>query len=111
MSERLGHVALEKDRRSLLATDQPYYGAERHDYSDETAAAIDEEVKRIVDETFERTVALLTERRKLLDRTAKSLLEKETLTESDLVSLTRKSKAPAPSAPEMGDSGPAARQM
>ncbi|MBN9079428.1 MAG: ATP-dependent zinc metalloprotease FtsH [Rhizobiales bacterium] len=108
MSERLGHVALEKDRRSLLATDQPYYGAERHDYSDETAAAIDEEVKRIVDETFERTAALLTERRKLLDRTAKSLLEKETLTESDLASLTRKSKAPAPNAPEVRDSGRAA---
>ncbi len=25
MSERLGHIALEKDRRSFLATDQPYY--------------------------------------------------------------------------------------
>jgi cell division protease FtsH len=26
MTEKLGHVALEKDRRSFLATDQPYYG-------------------------------------------------------------------------------------
>ncbi len=65
MSERLGHIALEKDRRSFLATDQPYYGPQERTYSDETAAAVDKEVRRIVDETFERT--------------ARRLLEKETL--------------------------------
>jgi cell division protease FtsH len=108
MSKRLGHVALEKDRRSLFATDQPYYGAERHNYSDETAAAIDEEVKRIVDETFERTVVLLTERRELLERTAKFLLEKETLNETDLASLAHEPDIRVPSAPEVGDSGRAA---
>lgn len=59
MSERLGHIALEKDRRSFLATDQPYYGPQERTYSDETAAAVDKEVRRIVDETFERTVGLL----------------------------------------------------
>src|SRR5690606_14741745 len=84
MSERLGHVALEKDRRSLLGTDQPYYGMEQRSYSDETAAAVDEEVRRIVDETFERTVALLTERRDVLERTARQLLEKETLDEREI---------------------------
>src|SRR5690554_4268908 len=66
MSEKLGHIALEKDRRSFLATDQPYYGPQERSYSDETAAAVDAEVRRIVDETFDRTVALLSERRDLL---------------------------------------------
>ncbi|MPR61497.1 ATP-dependent metallopeptidase FtsH/Yme1/Tma family protein [Ochrobactrum intermedium] len=79
MSERLGHIALEKDRRSFLATDQPYYGPQERTYSDETAAAVDKEVRRIVDETFERTVGLLAERRDMLERTARRLLEKETL--------------------------------
>ena len=79
MSERLGHIALEKDRRSFLATDQPYYGPQERTYSDETAAAVDKEVRRIVDETFERTVGLLAERRDELERTARRLLEKETL--------------------------------
>src|SRR5690606_26784285 len=37
MSERLGHVALEKDRRSFLATDPPWYGPEERGYSEETA--------------------------------------------------------------------------
>src|SRR5262249_13255141 len=42
MTEKLGNVALEKDRRSYLATDQPYYGPQERSYSDETAASIDE---------------------------------------------------------------------
>jgi cell division protease FtsH len=84
MSEKIGHVALEKDRRSFLATDQPYYGAKDRSYSDETAAAVDEEVRRIADETFDRTVDLLVERRELLERTARRLLEKETLAEREI---------------------------
>ncbi|UUP19540.1 ATP-dependent zinc metalloprotease FtsH [Nitratireductor thuwali] len=94
MSEKVGHIALEKDRRSFLATDQPYYGPQERCYSDETAAAVDEEVRRIVDETFGRTVALLTERRDALERTARRLLEKETLDEREireLVDETRRS--------------------
>ncbi|TIQ10746.1 MAG: ATP-dependent zinc metalloprotease FtsH [Mesorhizobium sp.] len=87
MSDRLGHVALEKDRRSFLATDQPYYGQQEPSYSDETAAAVDEEVRRIVDRAFDRTVALLSERRDLLERTARRLLEKETLDEAELHAL------------------------
>jgi cell division protease FtsH len=89
MTDRLGHVALEKDRRSFLATDQPYYGPQERSYSDETAAAIDEEVKRIVDETFDRTVNLLRERRDALERIARRLLEKETLDEREMAALAR----------------------
>ena len=87
MSDRLGHIALEKDRRSFLATDQPYYGPQERSYSEETAAAIDEEVKRIVDGTFDRTVGLLRERRDTLERVARRLLETETLDEGEMTAL------------------------
>ncbi|MBX5067526.1 ATP-dependent zinc metalloprotease FtsH [Rhizobium lentis] len=87
MTEKLGHVALEKDRRSFLATDQPFYGPQEHEYSDETAAAVDEEVRRIVDTTFGRAVELLRKRKSMLERAARLLLEKETLNETDLRSL------------------------
>lgn len=90
MTERLGHVALEKDRRSFLTTDQPYYGPQERDYSDETAAAVDEEVKRIVEETFGRTVALLQERREILEKSSRLLLERETLGEEELREILRK---------------------
>ncbi|AJC83354.1 ATP-dependent metalloprotease FtsH 2 (plasmid) [Rhizobium etli bv. phaseoli str. IE4803] len=87
MTEKLGHVALEKDRRSLLSNDQPFYGPQEHQYSDETAATIDEQIRRIVDEAFDRTVGLLEVRKKTLERAARLLLEKETLNETELKSL------------------------
>ena len=87
MTDKLGHVTLEKDRRSFLATDQPYYGPQERTYSDETAAAIDEEVKRIIDEIFDRTVKLLNEHRDALERIARKLLEKETLDEREIAAL------------------------
>jgi cell division protease FtsH len=87
MTEKLGHVALDKDRRSLLATEQPYFGPPERSYSDETAAVIDAEVRHIVDDTFKRTVALLEARREVLVRAAKLLLEKETLGEEELRAL------------------------
>lgn len=77
-------MALEKDRRSFLATDQPYYGPQERDYSEETAAAVDEEIKRIIDETFARTVKLLQDRRDTLQTMSRMLLERETLAQADL---------------------------
>jgi len=87
MSEKLGNVALEKDERSFLSPNPFGNGARERAYSDETATAIDDEVRAIVDRVFDRTVALLQERRDVLERTAQRLLEKETLDEAELVQL------------------------
>ncbi|MGE0719800.1 MAG: ATP-dependent metallopeptidase FtsH/Yme1/Tma family protein, partial [Alphaproteobacteria bacterium] len=84
MSERLGHIALERDQRSYLSPNPLADGARERSYSDETAEAIDEEVKGIVDAAFTRTVAILQARRAILERTARRLLEKETLDEAEL---------------------------
>ncbi|MQW55156.1 ATP-dependent zinc metalloprotease FtsH, partial [Sinorhizobium meliloti] len=83
MTEDVGHVALERDRRSLL-TREPLYGPRERDYSEATAAMIDEQVRRIVEHAFHRTVALLKEQRPTLERAAKLLLEQETITEDEL---------------------------
>jgi cell division protease FtsH len=87
MSPRLGHVALEKDARSFLSPNPLADGAREQAYSDETATAIDDEVRGLVDGVFERTVGLLRERREVLERTARRLLEKETLEEAELKAL------------------------
>jgi cell division protease FtsH len=84
MTVRLGHVALEKEQRSLFAYEGALSAPRERAYSDETAADIDAEVKRIVDQVFERTVNLLDERRNLLERLAKHLLEQETLDEQQI---------------------------
>jgi cell division protease FtsH len=89
MSEKLGGVAYERDPGNFLAgADRPFPTRER-DYADETAAAVDEEVRAIVDRVFERAQGILKARRAILDRAAKKLLEKETLEQSDLEALIR----------------------
>ncbi|QFU16902.1 ATP-dependent zinc metalloprotease FtsH [Microvirga thermotolerans] len=93
MSERLGHVALEKDRRTFLAG-QDLLPPQERDYADDTAAAIDEEVRAIVQAAMQRTVKLLEERRDVLERTARRLLEKETLDEAELAELVGPAGSP-----------------
>ncbi|WP_264185574.1 ATP-dependent zinc metalloprotease FtsH [Roseicella aerolata] len=89
MSEALGSVAYERDPRGLLAGPNPLPGGPRErDYGEAAGDAIDTEVRRIVDGALERTVALLREQREALERTAKRLLEKETLDEKELAELT-----------------------
>ncbi len=87
MSEKLGSVAYDRDPRSFLAGANPLPGPRPRDYGEATADAIDAEVRSIVDGALERTVALLRERREVLDRCARQLLEKETLDEAELLEL------------------------
>jgi cell division protease FtsH len=83
MTEKLGHIALDRER-SMFLTPAEANARQERTYSDETAAAVDQEVRSIVDKVFERTVSLLQERRDLLERTARRLLEVETLDENEL---------------------------
>jgi cell division protease FtsH len=83
MSPRLGQVSFEKDRRTLLLTantdPQP-----RGEYSEQTARAIDDEVRRIIDEQRERATEVLSHRHEVLLRAAQVLLSKETITGAEL---------------------------
>ena len=84
MVEKLGNVAYEGDRASFLG---PGTGFQERNYSEETAREIDCAVREIVKSAFDRSVALLTERRELLERSARLLLEKETLGEEELAKI------------------------
>lgn len=59
-------------------------------YSEETGKIIDEEVRFMVERTYQRTLALLTERKSELERLAKALLEREVLFQSDVEALIGK---------------------
>jgi len=54
------------------------------DYSEETARAIDNEVKRIITETYQQVKDLLKKHIDLLHKIAQALLEKETIDGSTL---------------------------
>jgi cell division protease FtsH len=59
---------------------QPFLGyslSQGRSYSEETAARIDEEVKRLVDEAYAQTLSLLENNRDKLEMLAKDLLENE----------------------------------
>jgi AFG3 family protein len=81
MNDKIGHLS--------------YYDANRSEYSqrpysDATATLIDQEVKKIVDEAYDRTLKLLKEKQSDLEIIAKELLEKEILFQTDLTRLIGK---------------------
>jgi cell division protease FtsH len=86
MDSKLGHVAYESERHTMLGDNVPMSTART--YSEETAREIDCALRAMVDITFKRAVDLLTQRRTILETGAQRLLEKETLTEHDLQELT-----------------------
>ncbi|NHA07763.1 ATP-dependent zinc metalloprotease FtsH [Mucilaginibacter sp. HC2] len=53
-------------------------------YSDTTAEMIDNEVRKLVDDVYQKTKVLLNEKREGLEKIAQKLLEKEVLFQSDL---------------------------
>lgn len=59
-------------------------------YSEETGKLIDEEVRGIIDEAYQRTIKLLTERKEEVEKLAKELLSKEVLHKSDVEELIGK---------------------
>ena len=72
----------QEDRQSFLG--EAGLQLPERSFSEETAREIDCAVRGIVGAAFARTVALLTERREVLETAAAELLQKETLTEPDL---------------------------
>ncbi len=56
-------------------------------HSQEMAAKIDAEVRRIIDDAYNRAKAILTEQREVLDRITQKLLEKETIEGEEYQSL------------------------
>lgn len=56
-------------------------------YSDATAQVIDSEVRILVEETYKRTLALIESKREQVELVAQCLLEKETITNADVIRL------------------------
>lgn len=78
----LGPVAFNTDE------EQPFIGyklSQERDFSEATAARIDQEVQHLLDERHEAVRKLLVEARKQLDLVAETLLTEETIDQEDLV--------------------------
>ena len=76
MSEKLGPLAFGKKEEQIFLGRE---FAQHKDYSEATAMSIDDEVKRIVFESYERAKSLLTKNLKYLQLLTEELLVKESL--------------------------------
>jgi cell division protease FtsH len=82
MNKEIGNMSFYDSKQSDYNFSKPY--------SDATAQRIDQEVKKIIDNAYNRTKDLLTHHREHLEIIAKELLEKEILFQADLERLIGK---------------------
>jgi cell division protease FtsH len=83
----MGHVGLAAFQAD---EEQPFLGyelAQGRDYSEDTAARIDQDVQRLLEECHETARHLLTDEREKLDHLAQSLLHEETIDRDELVQI------------------------
>lgn len=81
MNEKLGQVSYERQNPGMF---NGTFIENRRDYSDATAQAIDNAIRQLVDGALTNALAILKEKQPALDRCARLLLEKETLTGDEL---------------------------
>ncbi len=81
MSEKLGPLTFGKKEEEMFLGRE--FGS-RRDFSEQIALEIDQEVKRLVTENYERAKRLLTEHMASLKGLAEALLEKEVLDATDI---------------------------
>jgi cell division protease FtsH len=92
MDDATHQVVYDPQRQSFLGENGMPMARPRS-YSEATAREIDLAIRRLVEEAFERAVAIVTERRADLDAGAELLLEHETITAADFPLLKRQKLA------------------
>jgi len=92
MSEKMGPLTFGKQNEQVFLGRE--LGSQR-DFSESIAMEIDQEVKRLVTENYERAKRLLTENMASLKRLAEALLEKEVLDGSDIDNILMQSTSQA----------------
>jgi cell division protease FtsH len=93
MSDRLGLVAYERERRPMFLPESLMPGSGKT-YSEEKAAEIDKEISRVMEEAHRRVQKILSDRRQILNDLARLLLEKEIVQGEELRKMLGKSTVP-----------------
>lgn len=85
MSERLGLINYDNNSDEVFIGRD--FGHTSRGYGEKVAGTIDEEVKRIIDECYEKARTIIKEHHDVLDACAQLLLEKEKITRSEFEAL------------------------
>ncbi|MDD5318918.1 MAG: hypothetical protein PHF79_03870 [Candidatus Pacebacteria bacterium] len=81
MSDKIGPIALEGSvggSRAMFGR-----GVEEKEYSENVGSTIDDEVSKIMNQAYDRALAIITEHRKVLDAISADLVERETIERDD----------------------------
>src|SRR5262249_30657347 len=111
LSEAIGPVLVGDNEQELFLGREIQH---RREVSEQTAQLVDSEVKRVINDAFERAKRTLQENMELLHSVAAALLERETLTREDITVLTRGGELPpritgrAPGSPPIATPTPVA---
>jgi cell division protease FtsH len=84
MSDAIGPVAFRQGE------EHPFLGKEMHtmrDFSEQTAARIDQEIQKFLREAMDRATSILSERRNQLDQLAESLLDHESIGKEEIIAI------------------------
>jgi len=76
MNDKIGNLSFYDSKQSEYSFTKPY--------SEATSEMIDQEVKKIIEDAYKRTLDLLTEKKEDLEKIALELLEKEIIFQSDM---------------------------
>ncbi len=95
MSDKLGPLTFGRPNGEDLVFLGRDISRERN-YSEEVAATIDQEVRRLVEGSYDQAMAILEEHRDKLDAVANALLERETLEREEFEALMAGEKLPQP---------------
>jgi cell division protease FtsH len=90
MSSKLGQVYFAREKRAAFLSAGILEGAV--EYSESTAELIDNEVREIVGEQYSKALEILRQKRDILDKGAKLLLEKEKIEGEELKALMGEDK-------------------
>ncbi|HPT84308.1 MAG TPA: ATP-dependent zinc metalloprotease FtsH [Limnochordia bacterium] len=93
MSDKLGPLTFGRPNGEDLVFLGRDISRERN-YSEEVAALIDQEVRELVESSYEKAKDLLSEHRDKLDLVAEALLERETLTKEEFLALMEGQELP-----------------